>query len=165
MNKTRLLFACAIIIAIMEAIYFYPRIPDRMAIHFNATGTADGWGPKLQFFETFGLIFNMIALLFWGLPLLLRRVPDSMINLPNKDYWLAPERKQQTLDRIVNQLLGFGAMTLLLLDAVFYLCLRANLADKPALSADWMWGLLIVFITINIFWIIAMLRSFRLPKE
>lgn len=164
MNKIRLLFALAIILGVIEAIYFYPRIPDRMAIHFNAAGTADGWGPKLRFFETFGLIFNMIALLFWGLPLLLRRVPDSMMNLPNKDYWLAPERRKQTLDRIVGQLLFFGAVTLLLLDGVLYLCLRANFADKPALSADWMWGLLIVFITINIFWIISMLRSFRLPK-
>jgi uncharacterized membrane protein len=164
MNKTRLLFVIAIILGVVEAMYFYPRIPDRMAVHFNAGGIADGWGPKLQFFETFGLIFSMIALLFWGLPQLLRRVPDSMMNLPNKDYWLAPERRQQTLDRIMGQLLGFGAMTLLLLDAVFYFCLRANLGDRPTLSADWMWGLLTLFITCNIIWIVSLLKSFRLPK-
>lgn len=165
MNKTRLLFACAIIIGVMEAVYFYPLLPDRMAVHFNASGRADGWGYKQQFFETFGLVYNMMAILFWGLPFLIRRVPESLINLPNKDYWFAPERKEETMQRMINQFLFIGAMTLLLLDGVFYFTVKANLSDTPVLPAEWMWGMIIGFFIINIAWVVSLLRSFRRPTQ
>ncbi len=165
MNKVRILFTFAIILGIMEALYFYPLLPDRIAVHFNASGAADGWGPKLPFFEVFGLIFTMMALLLWGLPLLLRRIPDAMINLPNKDYWLAPVRRKQSLDRIMDQMLFMGAMTLLLLDGVIFLSLKANLLSTPVMQAELMWGLLIVFITINIVWIVSLIRGFQRPAK
>lgn len=165
MSTLRLVFAGAILLGIAEALYYYPLLPDRVAIHFNAAGIADAWGPKSAFLEIFGLVFNIVAVLFCGLALLLRRIPDSMMNLPNKDYWLAPERREQTMARLTDQMFFTGAMTLILLDALFFLTMKANLTTSPTLPATLMWAMIIGFIVINIAWIVSMLRSFRLPDR
>jgi uncharacterized membrane protein len=163
MKAVRLIFASAIIPAIIEGLYFYPVIPDCMAVHFNASGTADVWGSKTHFFLTFGVMITMMAVLFGGLGALIRRLPDALITLPNKDYWLAPERREQTHERISDQLLIIGSLTLLLMDGILYLSLSANLRGGPAISAEWLWGMIIVFIIINIVWTVNILRSFRRP--
>ena len=134
-----------------------------MAIHFNASGRADGWGYKHQFFVFYGVIVAVMSLLFWGLPLVIRLVPESLINLPNKEYWLAPERKKQTLDRLSDQMLFTGCMALLLMDGILFLVIKANLSAIPALPTEWMWGLIVVFIAANVVWTINLIRSFRRP--
>jgi len=163
MKGIRLFFALVIVLAVGEALYFYPLIPDCMAVHFNASGRADGWGSRDHFFLTMGIVFALLVALFGGLPMLIRRLPVSLINLPNKDYWLAPERKQQTLDRLIDQLLFVGTMALLLLDGVSYFTFKANLSSKPALPVEWLWGLIAAFLIINVIWTISLIRSFRRP--
>jgi uncharacterized membrane protein len=165
MKVSRLLFALALLIALLEVFYFYPLMPEKMAVHFNASGIADGWGFKQGFFTAFGIVFILLTVLFGGISLLIRLLPDAWINLPNKDYWLAPERKKQTHDRITSQMLFIGAVTMLLLDSVMFLSLSANLSPRPSLPADMLWGMLAVFFIINITSIIILIRSFRLPEQ
>jgi uncharacterized membrane protein len=163
MKKIHLFFAIAFFLGILEVIYFYPQLPNRMAVHFNASGAADGWGSKDHFFLTMEVVFALLVVLFGGLPLLLRRVPVSLINLPNKDYWFAPERKDQTMDRLISQLLFFGAMALLLMDGVMYLSFHANFSEKPIMRPEWLWGMIVAFFVVNIVWTISLIRSFRRP--
>ncbi len=164
MRKMYLFFVSAFLLGGIEMLYFYPLLPDRMAVHFNAAGAADGWGPKNYFFMTMEAVYAVLLLLFGALPLLLRRLPESLMNLPNKDYWLAPERKAQTMDRLMGQLLFVGAMALLLMDCVLYLSLKANFSARPFLRPELLWGIITVFFIASIAWTIFLLRSFRLPK-
>lgn len=164
MKKMHLFFAFAFLLGICEVFYFYPLLPERMAVHFNASGTADGWGTKDYFFLTVGTVFLLLLVIFGGLPQLLRHIPASLINLPNKNYWLAPERRAQTMDRLVNQLLFVGAMALLLMDGIVYLCFRANFSEKPVLQPEWLLAMIVVFIAINIVSTISLIRSFRRPS-
>jgi len=165
MSNMRFFFLLSVALGFLEGLFFYSLLPDRMAIHFNASGRADGWGSKHQFFIFYGIIVVVMSLLFWGLPLVIRLVPESLINLPNKGYWLAPERKKQTLDRLSDQMLFTGCMALLLMDGILFLVIKANLSAIPALPTEWMWGLIVVFIAANVAWTISLIRSFRRPKE
>ena len=59
--------------AVGQALLYYPRLPDRMASHFNAAGQADGWMSKRAFF---GLDLGMqvgMAVLFVGITKLARQ--------------------------------------------------------------------------------------------
>ena len=161
----RISFAVAILISVLEAIWFYPVIPGRMAVHFNALGVADDWGPKQPFFICLGVVFSVIAIIFGAFILFLLRLPDSLINLPNKDYWLAPVRRQETMDRITDQMFFFGAMSIFLLDGISFLCFRANLMPVPAMPVILLWGMLGGFILLNLIWTIYMIRSFRRPRS
>ena len=49
-----------------------------------------------------------IAALFIGIPRLLKSTPASLINLPNKSYWLAPERREETMDRLASSFEALG---------------------------------------------------------
>jgi len=165
MKRMYLFFVFAFLLGGIEMLYFYPLLPDRMAVHFNADGAADGWGPKSHFFMTMETVYAVLLILFGALPLLLRRLPESLMNLPNKNYWLAPERKAQTMDRLMGQLLFVGAMALLLMDCVLYLSFTANFSTRPFLQPELLWGIIAVFFTASIAWTVFLIRSFRLPKE
>jgi uncharacterized membrane protein len=163
-KKMHLFLAFAVLLGVIECFWFYPLLPTRVAVHFGAGGAANGWGTKDGFFTTLGITYLILVVVFGALPLLFRLTPDSMINLPNKEYWLSPERREETHDRLANQMLFVGGMAILLLDAIFYLCFQANISDKPALNPDMLWILIGVFFAVSIAWTINMLRSYRRPK-
>ena len=160
----RISFAVAVVMSVIEALWFYPVIPGRMAVHFDISGIANGWGPKEPFFICLGVVFSVMVIIFGVFSLFLRRLPDSLINLPNKDYWLAPARRQETMDRITDQMFFFGATSIFLLDAISFLCFSANLMPVPAMPVALLWGMLVGFILLNLFWTTYMLRSFRRPR-
>jgi uncharacterized membrane protein len=164
MKLSRILFITALLIAALEALYYYPIMPERMAVHFNASGIADGFGPKQPFFMVLGIATGICFFLFGSFSFLMRIIPDSMVNLPNKSYWLAPERRKETHKRLTGQMLLLGAMTMLLLDGVMYLCFKANLSPTPAIPAEILWVMLALFMAANIVIIVSILRCFRLPK-
>jgi len=61
------------------------------------------------------------------LPALLRFVPVSMINLPHRQFWLSPQKRQETFDKITGCMAGFGILTLSMLLAVIQLTIQANM--------------------------------------
>ena len=77
-----------------RAAWWYPRLPDRIPIHFNMAGTPDGWAAKSV--ATWFLLPSLatllaLALLGAGLvmiPALARHKPQS-INIPSKERFLA----------------------------------------------------------------------------
>ena len=85
-------FIVAIVILIACYLYMgitYPRLPDRIAVHFNAKGAPDNWGDKSNFatfYPLFTLAFN--ALFLFIVPFLIRKSPESIVNMPDKEYWL-----------------------------------------------------------------------------
>ncbi|WP_332852463.1 SdpI family protein [Duganella sp. S19_KUP01_CR8] len=46
--RTRYLLFCALLIAVATAatVYFWPQLPARVPVHWNAGGVVDGYGPK-----------------------------------------------------------------------------------------------------------------------
>ena len=84
-----------IVVVVYAAIHFssyYSQLPAVVASHFDAHGTANGWQTKQAFFSVFVAVTLLGAVLVFVLPALIAIVPRQFINLPNKDYWLSPER-------------------------------------------------------------------------
>jgi len=97
------------------------------------------------------------------LPKLLRRIPTALINLPNKDIWLAPEHREATFVELEGHLITFGSATLALMFAVMQLAFRANLDDAHRMSAAWMIGILVAYVLFTLLWIIRLFLRFRRP--
>jgi uncharacterized membrane protein len=138
MTLNRVLLAALLLLTlaiITQAVYWWPALPERMASHFDMSNRADGWmdrGPLLIVMS--GVPLFMVAL-FVGLPLVIRRLPDSMINMPNKEYWLAPARREQSLADMNAALMAIGCATLVLLlviyHGIFSLNAKLALAGEP----------------------------------
>ncbi|HXG65862.1 MAG TPA: hypothetical protein VNO70_12215, partial [Blastocatellia bacterium] len=102
------------------------------------------------------------CVLFFGFfPSLLRRMPESLLNLPNKDYWLAAERREQTFSFLGEQMRWFGAATLMLTLLIIQLVINANLAPTQYLSARTAWLLLAAYLIYVGLWLIRFWMRFR----
>jgi uncharacterized membrane protein len=140
----------------------FDALPPVMASHFDAAGQPNGYESKGHFAVLSVALSAGLLALFAVLPLLLHRMPVDLINLPHRDYWLAPARKHAALARLTAYLDGFACATLALLVAVFELVVRANLARAP-LGNTGIWLLLACYCTFALSWSVAMWRAFRLP--
>ena len=139
----------------------FERLPERMATHYNLAGQADGYQTRSGFAWSSALISLALFTLFAAAPALMARAPDRLVNLPNKDYWLAPERRAETLARLGVLVQWLGCATIALLVGVFELIVRANLA-RSQLGYQ-LWILLPAYHLFILFWAVAYLRGLRRP--
>lgn len=142
----------------------YPDLPDRVASHFDASGRADGFMAKGAFVTLMAALAVGDLLLFAGIGWLIGRLPAGLINMPNKDWWLAPERRAATVAALAAQLHWIGAATQLLLVATFELTARANSGDQAQLSGGF-WFVLVGYLLYVAWWLVRMHRRFGRPQE
>ena len=164
MNKSQLALLGLIGVALVQSLYYYPQLPETVASHYNAAGSADGWASKTAFLAFYIGMVCFMAGLFALLPRWVRRLPASMINIPNKHYWLAPERREQTMDRFAAQMLSFGIAVVLILVVVFQHVINANLPGSQGFSTTTMAIILGGFLLGVLVWTVRMLRSYRVPR-
>ena len=80
--------------------------------------------------------------------MLLRRLPESMINMPNKEYWLAPSRKEETLAFNQTILIAVGGATCWLFIALFELTSLVAIEQRVGISPEFWWvmGIYLAFV-------------------
>jgi uncharacterized membrane protein len=161
MRKQLAIMVFLVLASVVQTLYYYPQLPGVVASHFNAEGTANGWQSKGAFFGIYYGVMMLIVLVFSGSTLLFDRIPDSLINLPRKDYWLAPERREETFAFINGQMMLFGNATLVFILVVFELAIRANLTSKQQLPSSIMLPLLGAYILASAVWTIRFILRFR----
>jgi len=139
-------------------------LPERVGTHFGAGGGADGWmsrdGYRLYMLAFVLLFVPFIVAMIGVLPRLFPR----FVNLPHREYWLAPERRDATLAFLTGHGCGFGVLTLALLAGVHWLLLDANRASPPQLATAPFVALLATFLVLLAVWMAALFRRFRTPR-
>jgi hypothetical protein len=86
------------------------------------------------------------------------------MKLPNRDYWLAPERIGQTRGILVAHGIWFGSLLISMVCYVHWLVLAAHRQQPPHLPDGRVNAGLLLFFVIAAGWILAMLRAFRRPR-
>ena len=114
--------------------YFYPKLPAQVAMHFNGAGEPDHWGSKNKMLVFQLGLYIFMGSLFYGSRFLVSVLPDSMVNLPKKEYWLSPERRDETMRFIQSFTVWIGNATFLLFLFLFQLNFQACLTDHPLLN-------------------------------
>ena len=156
------LVATVLLVTALQIGSYYPRLPERLATHFDGSGRANGWMSKDGFFVFHVALLCVFGAVFELLPRWLGRIPNSLINLPHKKYWLAPERRAASLADVADAMAFLGALTLIFFAIIGELTLRANLLPEPRLGGE-IWWLLGGYGVVLIVWIIRLLRRFRCP--
>jgi uncharacterized membrane protein len=150
------LVLCALCVA--QALYYYPQLPDKVASHFGASGQPDSWSTRNFFVAFYLMAVGFTASMFLAIHFGMSKMPASLINLPNKDYWLSPERRQQTSGFMSRQLLWFGCATLLLLLDIFYQSFQVHLGRAEGLSHPML--SLGLYIGFSVVWSIGLMIKF-----
>lgn len=166
MRLSTLLFVLLLALLLGQLWAAYPDLPERMATHFNGSGEADGWSSKASFTWLYAGLVALMALTFWGIAAFLPRLPDALINVPNKEYWLAPERRRATLAYFADQMLWMGNATLLLLLYALRQTIQANLEGGDAALGKSFVVVVLVYLAATIAWSVALIARFmQTPRQ
>jgi uncharacterized membrane protein len=169
MQDSRLPRSIFVVLTIFAAIYFwsnYAQLPEVVASHFNARGVANGWQTKSTFLTFFAGAVALASFLAFGVPFLISKMPAELINLPHKEYWLAPERRAQTLALLGGSFAWFSCGVLLVVTTAVNYAIGRNLhpeaqMDPPAI--EYVLGGFVVFALVGS---IRMLTHFaRVPPQ
>ena len=155
-----------IVLSLLYIIFFaclfstIPQLPERVATHFAGNGRPDGWTSQQAYLR--GVIgFGLgLPLFFVTLFFLLRFVPVSALNMPNRDYWFAPERRAQSFAWLLRHSLWFASLSVLFLLAIHLSVLDAHRSFPPRLSNAWMLAITGSYLAGMTLWIIALVRHF-----
>jgi uncharacterized membrane protein len=159
MRLSRVLILLFLLLAFWQAAHYAPLLPERIASHFDAGGRVNGWSSKTDFFALNLAFVVGMALLFGGLTAWLVRIPNAWINLPHKDYWLAPERRAATLATLQQQMEWLAAATVALLVGITQLTIQANLDGGRAWPQDIFWLLFGGYLFVFMAWLVVLLRK------
>jgi len=93
--------------------------------------------------------------------MLLPRLKDTRINIPHRDYWLAPARRDATFRYLAAHAYWLGALLVVFIAGIHLLLLDANAAQPPRLAGQLLATLLVLFLAALAVWIATMAIHFR----
>ena len=156
-------FVSMLLIAIFFLWHSAPGLPPLVGSHFDAAGypnalmTRSGY-TRFVLSLGIGLPVAVVALL----TLVYSRAGD--FKLPNRDYWLSPERIDRTRNLLVAHAVWLGSLLVVMTCFVHWLVLDAYRRMPPQISNRWVEGGLLTFLAVTIGWIVVLLLAFRRPR-
>jgi hypothetical protein len=136
-----------------------------MASHFDAYGRPNGWSSKIVFFSIYSGVVLLMAVIQIMTRYSLTKTPVSLISLPYKGYWLAPERRIESIAVLDKYMSGFWSATLIFLICTMDLAFGVNLGRTQNFG-EWFFALLASFILFTLAWTVSLIRRFsRRPEQ
>ena len=161
----KLIFVLLVLYAAVHFYYVYPQLPPVVASHFDARGVANGWQPKSAFFVVFVAVSVVAVVVGFVIPRILTVLPTQLINLPNKQYWLAPERIAETQQFFSGYFGWLGCALYLLMIFAFDFAVRSNLHPENPPDGTRFWYVLGGFLLFSFLWSILMMAKFLRPPS
>ena len=152
-----------VVFIVAQCAYFYPQLPETVASHFNASGVPNGWMSKGAFLAIMGFATVLSVGSTAGAALLLPHLQDS-INISNKEYWLAPDRRDQTLAFIGSNMLWIACAVLVLLIVINHFVSRMNIDGATELTLPMMPTLAAFLAIVGIIITRMVLRLRKIPN-
>ena len=155
-------FIALLLLAILFVTGTASKLPPMVASHFDASGQPNAFMSRsgyIRFVLCFAVGFPVVIVII--LTMVYSRATD--LKLPNRDYWLAPQRLDRTRAFLVAHGVWFGSLLVTLVCYVHWLELRANRLLPPHLSNQTFAALMLAFLIATGVWIAALMFAFRRP--
>jgi uncharacterized membrane protein len=153
-------FILLLVFAILFVTGTASELPPMVASHFDASGQPNAFMSRSGYIRfvlclAIGLPVAVVAIL----TMVYSRATD--LKLPNREYWLAPQRLNRTRAFLVAHGVWFGSLVVTLVCCVHWLELGANHLQPPHLSNQMFAAVLIAFLIGTAAWISALMFAFR----
>jgi len=155
-------FILLLLLAILFVTGTASELPLTVASHFDAAGQPNA-------FMSRGGYIRFVLCLAVGVPVAIVAVLTTLysratdLKLPNREYWLAPQRLDRTRAFLVAHGVWFGSLLVTLVCCVHWLELGANRLQPPHLSNQMFAAVLVAFLIATAAWICALMFAFRRP--
>ncbi len=128
-NIALLVFLVVCGLAVWHALHFHEALPEMIRADTYEAGSSNDLKPKSDLLFIYLAAIVGTVFCFPVLGLLMSKMPDKWINLPRKDYWLAPQRRKATMDFMAVYMAWFGTATVIFIMFIFHACFEATLGD------------------------------------
>jgi hypothetical protein len=155
---------CLVVFAAVFIVYTARYLSEPVAVHFGTGNQADGWMSRngyLIFMLSF--MIGMTAFITFVVGTLPAKFPQ-WTNVPNRDYWLAPKRRDESLRYLSAHGKRLGYLIVMMMLGMHYTILLANHTRPPSLPVPVFTSILIGFAVALIWWIVRLYRRFPRPK-
>jgi uncharacterized membrane protein len=157
----RLLFVLLLVVAPAVIWATAAPMPARVATHFGRGGYANGWMTHdgyLLFILAFTVLLPAFVVVMVGV---LPQAIGSRAGIPNRNYWLAPERRAATLSAMASHACWLGCLLVVFLVAIHLLTVEANTVTPARLSESALVGVMTAFGIGILLWVLALWARFR----
>lgn len=137
------------------------QLPAHVASHFDGNGRPNGWMDRtsyMLFIAVFGTCFPLVVP---GICYSSRFLSDRFQNIPNRDYWLASERRAETMEYLFRNSLWLASMEMSFMIAVHVSVVYANGSERVHLPPVLIVGMLGCFVVGVAGWVTSMFLHFK----
>ena len=163
MRLATTIFLLLLVTGLFQNLYFVPQMPPKVASHFDGAGNANGWSSRSSFATMHAVTFLFLGALFGALPWLFGVIPPSLINMPHREYWLAPERRKESLAYLSVTMMWFGVVMMLFMLVIMQLTIDANVSGSGRLDPVSLWSSLALLLGYILVWVVKLYRRFPKP--
>lgn len=143
--------------------HYHEELPEQVATHFDGKGQPGNFKPKGQ---ATMLLAGLEIGLSWFMVLIgmsLSLFPSSLINIPNRNYWLAEARRGESLAYMRMILNGIALVTALFVMTISYSTFVAN-RDQAPLDGVLFWSGFSLYMLAMLAIVVLLQIRFRLPR-
>ena len=156
---------CLTVFALAFIVYTTRYLPDPVATHFGANNRANGWMTRNGYLAfMLGFLIGVPAFVSLVVGVLPRKFPQ-WTNVPNRDYWLAASRREESLSFLSAHGMRLACMIVMTMLGMHYTILVANHMQPPALPVPVFSAILIGFALALLWWIVRLYRRFPRPRS
>jgi uncharacterized membrane protein len=139
-------------------------MPPHIATHFGAGGMPNGWMSRSGY-AMYQLVFTvalplLVSAMAGGLPRLL----PNLTNIPHRPYWMAPERREATLDFLADHACWLGCLIVVFASSLHWVIMQAHTHNPVRLPTTTFVTTLGLFLFGLGVWIVLALLRFRRPR-
>jgi hypothetical protein len=138
-------------------------LPAQVASHFGRADQPNAWTPRDTYVTIMVGAATLVPLLLVTLIVWLPRAFPSAVNIPNRDYWLAAERRERSLAVLADFGWVFGCLLTLFIVGVHWVIVAANATVPAELPDRPFQALIATFVAAMCAWTAALCLRFRRP--
>ena len=136
-------------------------LPEKIAIHFDANGAADGWTSRETYRVSALLALSGLPLLLVWIMAGLPRLTKGRGQIPDYEYWFAGDRQRLTETFLLRHACWLGTLTVAVIYGMHVSIMRANAISPPLLATDRLLTMVFVYLLGLVWWAAAFLRHFK----
>ena len=153
------------LLGVVQSLYFFTRLPEKVAIHFGPGGFPDSWTSNEANLAINISLYVLLVSLFVVISMMLEAAPVRFLNIPGKEYWMAEERRVTTIEHVGGFLNVFGTALIIFFLVLGYLGFSANMRDPVVLDESVVWSVAGVFVVFTVVWLFLFYRKFKMPSQ
>lgn len=135
---------------LVEQLVTYNLLPQTVASHFGVSMAANCFVAKVQYFKSLLSAFMIMNAVFIAMIVLLPRIPSSLINTPNRQFWMQPKNRAELDNILRTRLYGLLTGINLIFTILSYYVFKANMSKPVVLSSQFHVVMIAFFIVVII---------------